>query len=390
MTSDSASPVAPLSNALVVSSVLTLLAAAKLHAKTEKALAQAVLGLVHSPRLSVTSIGTAWARVTGHAAKHGVKQVDRLVSSNTFRLPDCFRAYVRTVIGSRRALITALDWTEFALDGHSTICLYLITNHGRATPLVWKTVETSELKNRRNSFEDDVLHQFKECLPTDRSPRVVVLADRGFGDIALYAELEEELGFHFVIRFRKNVFVEEAGIRKRADEWLAAAGGRAVQLRNVTMTGRYRAVANFVALHDPKMKEPWFLASSMRGSIKALTGLYARRFTIEETFRDQKDMRFGWALYDVNVTQVLRRDRLLFLAALAQLILTLLGAAGEQLGLDAKLRVNTVTKRRTHSLLRQGREYAKGLLTKVAHQVCARFRALLAALPTETRTYAII
>ena len=50
-----------------------------------------------------------------------------------------------------------------------------------------------------------------------------------------------------------------------------------------------------------------------------------------------------------------RRDRLLFIAAIAQLLLTLTGAAGEQLGLDVKLRVNTA-KKRTHSLLRQGRE----------------------------------
>lgn len=383
-------PVAPLSNALVVSSVLTIIAAARLHAKTEKAIAQAVLGLIHSSRLSVTSIGTAWARVTNHAAKHGVKQVDRLVSSETFHLPDCFRSYVRSVIGNRRTLITALDWTEFALDGHSTICLYLITNHGRATPLVWMTVETSELKDRRNSFEDDLLHLFKQCLPTDSPRGVVVLADRGFGDVALYAELEEALRFDFVIRFRKNVVVEHNGVRKRADEWLAAAGGKAVQLRNVKMTGRYRPVANFVAVHDAKMKEPWYLASSLRGSIKAISTFYARRFTIEETFRDQKDMRFGWALYDVNVTQILRRDRLLFLAAVAQLILTLLGAAGEQLGLDAKLRVNTVTTRRTHSLVRQGREYARGLLAKVAHQVRDRFQTLMAALPSEVQTYAII
>ncbi len=383
-------PVAPLSNALVVSSVLTILAAARLHAKTEKGIGQAVFGLIHSPRLSVTAIGTAWANVTSHAAKHGVKQVDRLVSSDTFRLPDCFRAYVRAVIGSRKTLITALDWTEFALDGHSTICLYLVTNHGRATPLVWKTVETSELKDRRNSFEDDVLQLLKQCLPTEGYPRVVVLADRGFGDVALYAELEDELGFEFVIRFRKNVMVEHGIQRQRADEWLAAAGGRAVQLLDVKMTGRSRSVANFVAVHDAKMKEPWFLASSMRGSIKAITGLYGRRFTIEETFRDQKDMRFGWALYDVNVTQTVRRDRLLFLAALAQLLLTLLGAAGEKLGLDAKLRVNTVTKRRTHSLLRQGREYARGLVASIAEQIRTHFLALFEGLTSETETYALV
>ena len=48
-----------------------------------------------------------------------------------------------------------------------------------------------------------------------------------------------------------------------------------------------------------------------------------------------------------------RRDRLLFLGAMAHALLTLLGAASEAAGLDRMLKVNTV-KRRTHSLYRQG------------------------------------
>ena len=48
-----------------------------------------------------------------------------------------------------------------------------------------------------------------------------------------------------------------------------------------------------------------------------------------------------------------RRDRLLMLNALAILLLTLLRAHGESLGMDRLLRTSTV-KRRVHSLFRQG------------------------------------
>lgn len=390
MTPALAAPVSPLSNDLIRSSVLKVLEPADLHALTKGSIANAVLGTVHSPRLGVTPIGTAYARVTNRSAKHGVKQVDSLVGRATFDLPPCFRAYVRHVLGHRTSAIVALDWTEFALDGQATICLYLITRHGRATPLVWKTVDLSQLKDQRNSFEDEVLRLFAECLPTERRVRVVVLADRGFGDVALYSELENEFGFDFVIRFRKNVLIQHGQERKRADEWLAAAGGHSLHLRGPLLTGRFKRVAAFVAVHEPRMEEPWFLATSLPGPLKAIVKLYGRRFTIEETFRDQKDMRFGWGLYNTICTQPFRRDRLLFLAALAQLILTLLGAAGEQLGLDAKLRVNTETRRRTHSLLRQGREYLKGLVEWVAHQVSKRFEELFEAVPTTMATCAII
>jgi len=48
-----------------------------------------------------------------------------------------------------------------------------------------------------------------------------------------------------------------------------------------------------------------------------------------------------------------RRDRLWLVSAFAVVLLTLLGAAGEALGYDRYLKSNT-TKRRTHSLFRQG------------------------------------
>ena len=48
-----------------------------------------------------------------------------------------------------------------------------------------------------------------------------------------------------------------------------------------------------------------------------------------------------------------RRDRLLLVNAFAVVLLTLLGAAGESLGMDRHLKSNTA-KHRTHSLFRQG------------------------------------
>ena len=87
-----------------------------------------------------------------------------------------------------------------------------------------------------------------------------------------------------------------------------------------------------------------------------LVKLYSRRFTIEENFRDTKDLRFGMGLSSVRISRVGRRDRLLLLSALATALLTLLGAAGESVGLDRTLRANTV-KYRTHSLFFQGSYY---------------------------------
>ncbi|XXU05094.1 hypothetical protein WMF40_34210 [Sorangium sp. So ce854] len=78
-----------------------------------------------------------------------------------------------------------------------------------------------------------------------------------------------------------------------------------------------------------------------------------RRFTIEETFRDTKDLHFGMGLSATHIRDAARHDRLLLLVAMAHTLLTLLGAASEASGIDRTLKANRV-KKRTHSLYRQG------------------------------------
>ena len=74
---------------------------------------------------------------------------------------------------------------------------------------------------------------------------------------------------------------------------------------------------------------------------------------VEPSFRDTMDLRFGLGLSSVRISDPQRRDRLLLLNAFAVVLLTLLGAAGESLGMDRHLKSNTV-RTRSHSLFRQG------------------------------------
>ena len=110
-----------------------------------------------------------------------------------------------------------------------------MTTHGRATPLVWKTVETKRLKRRRNRVEDEVLRLLASVLP--QGVTVILLADRGFGDVKLYAYLEE-LGWDFVIRFRAGIRVENAaGQVRTAGAWVPARG-QARELTDARVTAQ--------------------------------------------------------------------------------------------------------------------------------------------------------
>src|SRR5439155_10711835 len=132
-----------------------------------------------------------------------------------------FEQWVDFVVAERKELLVALDWTEFDKDDQATIALYLVTSHGRATPLLWKTVRKSELKNRRNEYELQVLERLHEILSDDID--ITVLADRGFGDQKLFAHLAF-LGWRYAIRFRQIIKVTHEGETKPAGEWIPPSG----------------------------------------------------------------------------------------------------------------------------------------------------------------------
>ncbi len=322
-----------------------------LHAKRILSLANGTLGVLTGASLAVSIIGHALAQARGLADRHAIKQVDRLLSNAGIVVWDLFAPWVCEVVGQRKAIVVAMDWTDFDADNQATLALNLITRHGRATPLLWLTVDKDELKDQRNDFEDLCLTHLKAILP--EGVAVTILADRGFGDVKLF-EFLESLGFGYVIRFRGNVHVSAAdGETRLAADWVGN-GGRARMLRSAEVTGARHKVGAAVCVHARAMKEAWHLAASdAKASARQIVDLYAKRWTIEPGFRDTKDLRFGMGLSVLRIGDPQRRDRLLLLNALAILMLTLLGAAGESLGMDRSLRTSTV-KRRVHSLFRQG------------------------------------
>jgi hypothetical protein len=94
-------------------------------------------------------------------------------------------------------------------------------------------------------------------------------------------------------------------------------------------------------------------ASDPQATAAVLVNHYAKRWTIEPSLRDTKDLRFGMGLSSTRIGEPTRRDRLLLVSAFATALLTLLGTVGERLGMDRLLKSNT-SKTRTHSLFRQG------------------------------------
>ena len=342
-----------------------------MHAKRVLSLSSGVVGTIHAASLGVHAIGLGLADVVGLEKKHAVKQIDRLLSNRRIVIWDEFAYWVPFVLGARKDAVVALDWTDFDADDQTTLCLNLITNHGRATPLMWMTVKKSELAERRNGYEDKLLERLGEVVPPDVD--VTILADRGFGDQARYEQIES-LGFKFIIRFREGIHIAERDGELRTASELVPRGGRALMLKDVEVTHQRTPLPAVVLVKARKMKDAWCLATNCREmTARQVVAAYGRRFTIEETFRDTKDIRFGFGMSSSRISIPERRDRLFFISAIAFVLLTLLGAAGEALGLDRYLKVNT-SKRRQLSLPRQGSEW----YTLIPMMETARLRKLMA------------
>ncbi len=362
-----------------------------LHAKRILSLAGATLGAIHSASMAVALIGQGLALARGLTTKHAVKQVDRMLANEGIDVDALLGHWVPFIVGQRAKIAVALDWTDFDADGQTTLMLSLLTRHGRATPLYWLTVAANTLKGRRNYYEYQVLVRFAAALPN--GTEVTLVADRGFCDHKLYRVLREGLKFDFVIRMRANIMVTAAnGERRKAGDWVGP-GGRARVLHGATVTGLTYPVGTVVCVQAKGMKEPWCLVTpAIDKPARELINLYAKRWGIECQFRDSKDIRFGMGMSEVHVSTPDRRDRLWLINAFAVALLTLLGAAGEALGFDRLLKSNT-TKRRTHSLLRQGIMLFQLIPTMPEHRLLPlveKFAELLNAQPVFVEMFGAI
>ena len=118
-----------------------------LHAKRVLSLTNGTLGVMTGAALAVSLIGQALAHARGLLSKSAIKQVDWLLSNAGVVPWELFGSWIGEVVGRAARDRRGDDWTDFDADNQSTLALHLVTLHGRATPLLWLTVDKDELKD---------------------------------------------------------------------------------------------------------------------------------------------------------------------------------------------------------------------------------------------------
>jgi hypothetical protein len=368
-----------LENLLAMDEVVSEIFGDELHKKRCLSLSQAAMGLLAGESLVLHRMGEGLSQVMGGSKKHATKQIDRLLSNKGIKCRELSKNWARYMIGQEKALLVALDWSAFADDKQSMLSLNVVSSKGLSIPLLWKSVDNSRIKYNRARYEDELLSELKAILPEDVT--VTVLADRGFSDHKFLRFLSEELNFNYVIRIKGNTTIIHEEKKQKAVEHLEK--GQIVTLNNVGITLQNYSVPVFVATQDKGMKAPWYLVSNLPETGRELVRKYAKRWKIEPYFRDLKDGRYGYGMESTHYKSAERRDRLMLIVVLCYRLLVLLGQAGEQIGFDKKLKVNTA-KKRTHSLFRQGLfyyEFFPHFKPDEQHALLLSFQTILAEVP---------
>ena len=216
--------------------------------------------------------GRGLAQAMGTLTKHGVKQVDRLLSNRGLNVWAFFAYWTPFIVGARTEVVVALDWTSFAADGQDTIrAVRWWTGHGRATPLLWKTVGSSTLKGNQRRYEYELLCRLREVLPA--GVKVTVVADRGLCGLQAVLRVDDGAGLRIRDSAAWRHLCDECPGRAASGRraWVGA-GGRARRLVGARVTDAYELpVGVVVCVHDPKMGRTvaaWWPAKrqSRRGS----------------------------------------------------------------------------------------------------------------------------
>jgi len=332
------------------------------HAVRVRAVTALVDGIIQGGRLIPATIGRG---LPGALPKHGIKRVDRLLG-NPKMVGDRLFFFVavaqRLLRGCTRPVIL-VDWTQ---AGAHVALVAAVPIGGRALPIY---VEVHPLKKLGNAaVEERFLCVLKAIIPTEC--RSVIVSDAGFKGPFFQAVLDR--GWDFLGRIRGTTkAVSSVGETISKEQFYERASITPVELGSFGLFVQQQIPCRLVLVRKrrrpgrkrpaPACKEeremrqaaldPWLLATSMsEGDAASIVGIYARRMQIEETFRDAKNHRFGWSLGDVRLSTPQRTEVLLTLAALAFLVVTLIGMAAERRGDHRAYQANT-EKRRVLSFL---------------------------------------
>ena len=312
------------------------------------ALLRVVKALLDGGKLALTHLGRH--REGAAFIKHHIKAVDRLLGNRHLHREriDVYTQMAHTLLAHIDRPLIIIDWADCELERGLLILKAAVPVRGRAVTL-YEEVHPMRRYNSPKTHRQ-FLARFHLVLPEHVCP--IIVTDAGFR--GPWFRAVESLGWDWIGRIRNSIkyFRPETGrwcyvhsLYAEATARVRHVGWRCLSKRHRYWCRLYLVRAYYRAPGRPRKRKsygtndglyrklhraPWLLATSLphtAGNANRVMRAYARRMEIEETFRDLKNHRWGFALRYARTTRPQRLEVLLLISALASLVLWLMGLA---------------------------------------------------------------
>lgn len=353
-----------------------------MHSKTRTSITNHVKSLLGGQsHLSLSSIGR---HLPGKArVKHKINMCWRLLCNKKIisHQLEIYKSLFTPMLNPLNELIIGVDWSG-CCNATNHLLRASLLHEGRSIPIY------NEIHPQKDLATDKVHKQFlinlKAVLPEGK--RVIIITDAGFK--TPWFTHVARLGWYFMGRVSGTINYRLAGNKKWSpiqDIHALAQRGQTVYcgVGELGQDSKTRLEVLLTAYwgekkgrKNPKPKypdaekrfakmyaEPWILASNLHQDSSLdvrnnqekiallVRDLYSKRMQIEQNFRDDKSERFGFGWRFSRTTDNNKISILMLLAAIATLILWMIGFAAEKKKVHYYFQANTTRTHRVVSLL---------------------------------------
>jgi hypothetical protein len=238
-------------------------------------------GHVHLPKIALC------LPVAG-SVRNALQRLERFLTNKAIQPTQWYKGVARAVLACWKNVEIELIMDQTDLGDRFPLLFIAVAFRKRAIPILWRLLPHQGCSGFVE--QKKLLSQVAKWLPNNT--RIVLYADREYGSAELFNWLDKNAWF-FVIRMKKDI-------------WCKMANGRLFQIAEIPLG---RGLINFedavylsglptlrLSLNcgwsslDPK-DEAWYLLTNLPVG-KDILNRYARRFWIEEMFRDFKEQGF--------------------------------------------------------------------------------------------------
>lgn len=338
--------------------------------------------LILGNKLTLTEIGR---NLSGAAhVKHKIKRVDRFLKNTHLHneRTAIYHALAHPIICSLPTLAIAVDWSGACGHEYHLLRASLLVD-GRSIVIYNMVVEQKHLDTQTTN--DLFLDELQEVI--GEHPSVYIVTDGGF--LTPWYSKVRGLGWHIVGRLRGTMKCKlENQSQWQTLKQLRVGANDIPQPLGKSRLTQHSPTACDAFLHlyygknkgrkgnsrftkDTKMyknlaKEPWLLATSDKELTSLqVVKLYSKRMQIEQNFRDDKSMQYGFSWRLSKSTGVKRIGILCLIASLASIVLWFVGYEAERRNWHTKFQANTIKNRRVLSFLTLAKQVIKQFKSRI-------------------------